>query len=100
MINHGKEQEIPRTYTQKDVSRIIRDFTRHDVKPPDELIVRYVPDYSLELKSWNQIKIINMRNGELRRAQESTVFESPKPMERIRRTFATAGMIFAAGLNR
>ena len=112
MLGRRKEQEGPRIYTPRDVVRLMRNFTSHDLLPPEELILRVTPRESLEIKSWEAIKEINrvnsIRRAELKLSQVAShtpaspvpVYEASRPLEKLRRGFAHAAIVFTAGLHR
>ena len=104
MLGRPAEQQ-PIIYSEDDVTRYMLDFIGHGVKPPEEILTKYVPDSSIELKSWPEIQKINQVNAakieamSQRRAEE-TLFESRKPSGIIRKALATAAVVFTAGINR
>ncbi|OGH02830.1 MAG: hypothetical protein A2798_00125 [Candidatus Levybacteria bacterium RIFCSPHIGHO2_01_FULL_37_17] len=96
-----EEQSKIRIYTEEDVTKAMLNFTGHDIKPPDDLIVSYVPYSSLKLKPWKEIEAMNAENALRLQNQPVTIFEAPRPMlEAIRSRFRKTALVFLAGNHR
>ena len=93
-----EEQPKIRIYTEEDVTKAMLNFTGHDIKPPDDLVVSYVPYSSLKLKTWKEIEAMNAENALRLQNQPATVFEARRPMfESIRSGVRKTAVVFIAG---